>query len=68
MAEVNAGLETVLGVCDGARKFPVANEYERGYNDALGNIYDYILKYESESLFKSTVKDGLWNRNYEEEF
>ncbi len=55
--------ELILTVCGGARKSPATNDTDIGYNNALGDIFDYIIKNESDVLLPATVKLGLWTRD-----
>lgn len=57
--------ELILSVCAGLRKYPVTTKAEQGYNDALGDVFDYIIKHESDCLMPGTARNGLWVRDEE---
>ncbi len=63
-----SAFELILSVCAGARKYPVKTERDSGYNDALGDVFDYIIKYEADGLMPGTVRNGLWKRDEEENY
>ncbi|WP_143322738.1 hypothetical protein [Clostridium sp. HBUAS56010] len=59
--------ELILSVCAGARKYPATTEMDLGYNNALGDVFDYIIKHESDYLMPGTARNGLWKRDEEDD-
>lgn len=56
--------ELILSICAGARRYPVIAAEDEGYNDALGDIFDYIIRNESSYLMPGTKEQGEWKRDY----
>ena len=59
-----SAFELILSICTGARKYPVITAEDEGYNDALGDIFDYIIKNESSCLMPGTKEQGEWKRDH----
>lgn len=57
-----SAMELILSVCSGLRKVPAKTPEEEAYNNALGDVFDYIIKNEQDCLMSGTVQGGVWNR------
>lgn len=55
-------MELILSVCSGLRKVPAKTPEEEAYNNALGDVFDYIIKNEHDCLMPGTVQGGTWVR------
>ena len=55
--------ELILTVCAGLRKVAPRTEEEYAYNNALGDVFDYIIKNQSSYLMPGTVRNGKWTRD-----
>lgn len=53
-------MELILSVCSGLRKVPAKTPEEIAYNNALGDVFDYIIKNEQDCLMPGTVQGGTW--------
>lgn len=58
--------ELVLSLCSGLRKVAPRSAEEVAYNNALGDIFDYIVVNESSYLMPGTVRNGKWTRDMQE--
>lgn len=63
MAEISKDFEMILTVISGMRKVSPLNAEEIAYNNALGDVFDYIIKNEAEHLEPHTIRCGLWVRD-----
>ena len=55
--------EHILALCSGLKKVCPQTDVERAYNDALGDIFDYIIDNQSSYLMPGTVRAGKWVRD-----
>lgn len=55
--------ELILSLCAGLRKVVPRTEEEIGYNNALGDVFDYIIENQSSYLMPGTVRNGKWARD-----
>lgn len=53
-------METILSICSGFRKISAKTPEEIAYNNALGDVFDYIIKNEHDCLMPGTVQGGTW--------
>lgn len=58
--------EVILSLCAGLRKVAPRSAEEVSYNNALGDIFDYIVENESSYLMPGTVRNGKWTRDIQE--
>lgn len=58
-----SAFELCLSLLSGLRKVPAKNAEDIAYNNALADVFDYIVQNESDSLYASTVKQGKWVRD-----
>ena len=65
MNEISYKLEMILTVISGMRVVAPSNAEEVAYNNALGDVFDYIIKNEAEHLEPHTLRCGLWVRDNE---
>ena len=55
--------EYILTLLSGMRIVTPKNNEDISYNNALGDVYDYILNSNSCILLENTVKQGKWIRD-----
>lgn len=55
--------ELILCLLAGLRKTNVESPEAFGYNEALADVYDYILDAQAENLLPNTVRQGKWIRD-----
>lgn len=58
-----SAMELVLSVCAGLRKICPSTSEDIAYNNALGDVFDYIIENEESVLMPGTVRQGKWTRN-----
>ena len=46
------------------KKVPVRNKEDIVYNNALGDIFDYIIENELKVLMPGIARSGKWSREY----
>ena len=56
--------ELILTVCSGLRKVGIIKPEEVFYNNALGDVFDYIIENCKEYLLPHTVQQGRWKRDH----
>lgn len=60
-----SAFELCLSLLSGLRKVPADNAEDIAYNNALADVFDYIVTNESGSLWPGTVIQGKWVRDKE---
>ena len=55
--------EHFLTILSGFRKKGQLTDSDKAYNDALADVYDFIIKHEKNNLFQHTVESGKWVRD-----
>lgn len=56
--------ETFLTLLSGLRKTGKPTDEDRAYNNALADVYDYIIETQKGCLLEHTVRCGKWVRDY----
>ncbi len=59
----SSAYELILSVCAGLRKVSPSTVEEVAYNNALGDVFDYIIESQSSFLMPGTVRNGKWVRD-----
>lgn len=55
--------ESFLTLLSGLRKVPAITPEDKAYNNALADVYDFILEKEKNNLLDHTVWCGKWVRD-----
>ena len=55
--------ENFLTIISGFRKTGNLSEEDKAYNNALGDVYDFIIENRKDSLHSHTVSCGKWVRD-----
>lgn len=59
----DSAYEMILSICAGLRKVEPSTPEETAYNNALGDVFDFIIENESDYLIPGTVRGGKWVRD-----
>lgn len=55
--------EHILSLCAGLRKTCPKTTEEIAYNDALGDVFDWIIETQESVLLPGTARNGKWVRD-----
>lgn len=55
--------ELILTVCAALRRVVPSSPEDVAYNNALGDVFDYIIENESSCLMPGTIRNGKWVRD-----
>ncbi len=55
--------ELILSVCAGLGKVVPRTEEEIAYNNALADVFNYVIENESSYLMPGKVRNGKWVRD-----